>query len=181
MAEYRCVRLGIGREPRVIYNGIIDGRAMALPEKKHPFFLYAGRIEPNKGIEDLIDAYIGYRSHRDSEGKVIKLKIAGAYLRKAFFDSLRQKVVQAGLSDDVAWLGECSGMDELYSEAAATIIPSYCEGFGRIPPEAMASGSLCVMRDAGGLKEQLDNGVSVSGDEIALRFTTVAQLSLIHI
>lgn len=177
LALYRCDRLGISRKARVIYNGIIDDDSIKYDRHKEPYFLYAGRIEPNKGIEDLIDAYISYRQAARHLRQPLLLKIAGTYHQQSFIDRLRLKVEKSGLTDDVIWLGECREMDRLYSKAAATVIPSRCEGFGRIPPEAMAAGSLCVMRDSGGLREQLDNGVHVTGSEIALRFESIPELA----
>lgn len=177
LASYRCDRLGICRKARVIYNGIIDDNSIAYDRHKEPYFLYAGRIEPNKGIEDLIDAYISYRQVAGRSVETLQLKIAGTYHQKSFIERLRLKVIKSGLADDVIWLGECKEMNSLYSKAAATIIPSRCEGFGRIPSEAMAAGSLCVMRDSGGLHEQLDNGVLVTGEEIALRFESIPELT----
>lgn len=177
LASYRCDRYGISRKAIVIYNGIIDDSSISYDPKKEPYFLYAGRIEPNKGIEDLIDAYIRYASGTQSAEKILQLKIAGNYHSQPFFIRLKQKLAFAGLTNEVLWLGERTEMNKLYSKAAATVIPSHFEGFGRIPPEAMAAGSLCVMRNSGGLKEQLDNGIEVSGDEIALRFDSIEELT----
>lgn len=176
LARYRCDRLGYGKTARVIYNGIIDSGSVTYDSNKHPYFLYAGRVEPNKGIEDLIDAYLAYRKESPDGSEGLQLKIAGTWTRAGFYERLRQKISDSGYQDDIIWLGECKDMDSLYSGAAATVIPSWCEGFGRIPPEAMAKGSLCVMRDSGGLREQLDNGVELTGAEIALRFSSVAEL-----
>lgn len=67
LARYRCERYGQGGKARVIYNGIVDSDKMGYDREKQSYFLYAGRIEPNKGIEDLTDAYLAYR--KDSEGK----------------------------------------------------------------------------------------------------------------
>ena len=177
LASYRCDNLGISRKARVIYNGIIDDSSIAYNPGKDPYFLYAGRVEPAKGTEDLIDAYIQYRQDVADAGRIMKLRVAGSCIDKTFFELLKKKVDVAGYAGDVIWLGECTDMDDLYMKAAATIIPSKSEGFGRVAPEAMSKGSLCVMRDSGGLKEQMDNGVEVSGDEIALRFSTSEELA----
>lgn len=179
LASYRCDNLGISRKARVIYNGIIDDSSIAYNPDKEPYFLYAGRVEPAKGTEDLIDAYIQYRSDVADVGRIMKLRVAGSCIDKSFFEMLKKKVDVAGYAGDVIWLGECTDMDELYAKAAATIIPSKSEGFGRVAPEAMSKGSLCVMRDSGGLKEQMDNGIELTGEEIALRFSNSEQLASI--
>ncbi|MCM1489659.1 MAG: glycosyltransferase family 4 protein [Muribaculum sp.] len=179
LASYRCDSLGISRKAMVIYNGIIEGSSICYNPEKSPYFLYAGRVEPTKGIEDLIDAYIQYRKETIDPREKIGLKVAGTCNNKTFHDMLKRKLSAAGYADDIEWLGECTDMNNLYSKAAATVIPSKFEGFGRIAPEAMANGSLCVMRNTGGLKEQMDNGVDATGGEIALRFDTIEELALL--
>jgi len=44
-------------------------------------------------------------------------------------------------------------------------------------PEAMFNRCLVIAHDTAGSKEQLDNGVQLTGREIALRFRTVDQLA----
>ena len=61
--------------------------------------------------------------------------------------------------------------------AIAIIIPSRNEGFGRCMPEAMFNGCLAIGRNTGGTREQLDNGLALTGNEIALRYDTDEQLS----
>lgn len=181
LASYRCDGLGVGKKAHVIYNGVIDDIEIGKYDEKEPYFLYAGRIEPNKGIGDLIDAYIAYRKkyHKEIGGQYLRLKIAGECIKvyRSYLIKLKQRLQSFGYGEDVDWLGRSMDMQELYSKAAATIIPSRFEGFGRVPPEAMAMGSLCVMRNSEGLKEQLDNGVKITGDEIALRFSTKEELT----
>lgn len=177
LARYRCDRHAISRKATVVYNGIIDETSFACDSDKLPYFLYAGRIESNKGIEDLIDAYTGYRNTSGAGGKCLKLKVAGRAPYPAYFKRLDKKIQESGYAADIEWLGQCGNMDALYRKAAATIIPSYLEGFGRIAPEAMSKGSLCVMRKTGGLLEQLDNGVETTGGDIALGFESNSELS----
>lgn len=179
LLSYRCERYGQGGKARVIYNGIVDRAPKDADCEKLPYFLYAGRVEPNKGIEDLIDAYISYRKEQGHSAKAMQLKIAGTCSNEAFSRRLHEKADRSGYGGDVVWLGECMDMESLYSRSAATIVPSLFEGFGRVPPEAMAQGSLCVMRDTGGLKEQMDNGLEITGSEIALRFSSVGELQSI--
>lgn len=68
-------------------------------------------------------------------------------------------------------------INNLAYEAAVTVVPSHFEGLGRILPEAMANGSLCIARNTTGSKEQLDNGISLVGREIGLRFDSVSELT----
>lgn len=56
------------------------------------------------------------------------------------------------------------------SKALALFVPSFFEGFGFITVEAMFCGCLVVGRNTGGTKEQFDHGLTLEGDEIAIRF-----------
>ncbi|MBR3918769.1 MAG: glycosyltransferase, partial [Clostridia bacterium] len=51
------------------------------------------------------------------------------------------------------------------------------EGFGLITAEAMFNKCLVVGNNNTGTKEQFDNGVEITGQEIGLRFNTSEELS----
>ena len=71
------------------------------------------------------------------------------------FPHLRGRVLAAGFSDQELALA--------YRQALAVVIPSRIEGFGLPAIEVMASGGLCLVADARGLRE--------AGAEAALRFS----------
>lgn len=165
---------------RVIYNGVVGDRVSGYISHKEPFFLYAGRIRTAKGVNDLISAYISYASAALSSGKTfLGLKLAGAYDADRFYNEMKTRIREASLTQYVEWLGEIEDISSFFSIAAATVIPSRSEGFGRVMPEAMAAGSLCVVRDEGGLAEQLENGRQECGRDIAYGFHTIEELTAI--
>lgn len=170
---------GLSDNPRakVIYNGIIPSKSIRYNPEKSPFFLYAGRIDKTKGIAELIDAYIEYS--RISK-YILDLKIAGDYSKeyqKILKDKLQEKINISGIRDNVKWLGERNDINDLMFKTTATIIPSYFEGFGRVMPEAIGNGSLVIARNTAGSKEQFDNGLNQTDNEIGLRFNTVVELA----
>lgn len=163
---------------RVIYNGVVSATCIEYNSDKSPWFLYAGRIREAKGVADLLDAYVSYASAVKDRGDVpLGLKLAGACDDAAFFSSMRKRVSAANLDGLVEWLGERNDMETLFSRAAATVIPSKSEGFGRVMPEAMAAGSLCVARKEGGLAEQLENGMRECGRDIAFGYLSTEELA----
>lgn len=164
---------------RVIYNGIVDTDDITYDADKEGYFLYGGRIDVAKGVQDLIDAYIMYARKSLDEKKIpMRLKLAGSSrFREDFQQSLKEKIQQAGVETFIDWLGEVSNFTEFAQKAAATVIPSLFEGFGRVMPEAMCAGSLCIARPTGGTLEQLDNGMDTVGKPIAMTFSTVNDLS----
>lgn len=134
------------------------------------YLFFAGRLEYNKGIEELIDAYA-------ASARALPLWIAGAPLTDSYLEMLKSKVHRYGMGEKVAFLGQRNDVQQLMAGARATIVPSYSEGFGRILPEAMFMRCLTIGRNTTGTKEQYDNGLLLTGDEIGLRFETTEQLT----
>ena len=80
------------------------------------------------------------------------------------------------ISKYIKLLGIRKDILEFYSHAKAFIVPSLSEGFGFITAEAMFSGCLVIGNNTAGTKEQFDNGKEITGEEIALRYSTQEQL-----
>lgn len=173
-----CITKGVKKHHRlsnnsaVIYDCIIEeGNRIQLPTtggKNYLFF--AGRLEYNKGIEELIDAYANSK-------KLLPLWVAGAALDISYLEMLKQKTKEYGIEDKIKFLGAQTDILKLMADARATIVPSYNEGFGRIMPEAMFANCLVVGRNTTGTKEQFDNGLELTGKEIGLRFNTTEELT----
>ena len=162
---------------RVIYNGIIEKKdSDKLPDKDFDkrFFLYAGRIEEAKGVLDLIEAYLEYSKDNNSP---LPLYLAGEINDKSYYNKILTKLHNNNLSKSVTFLGQVDNLDELMSKAWAIVIPSLNEGFGRCMAEAMSNGCLVVGRNTGGTKEQFDNGLKLTGEEIGFRFENVDELA----
>lgn len=165
---------------KVVYNGTVSETAGEYSSSKKSYFLYAGRIREAKGVGDLIAAYVAYGAAELTKGrKPLSLKLAGAYETGRFLSEIKKRIHEAGLDVFVEWLGEIEDVGPYYSETAAIIIPSRAEGFGRVMPEAMAAGSLCIARDEGGLAEQLENGRRECGEDIAFGYNSVEELTKI--
>lgn len=168
---------GLSSHPasKVIYNGIIaDMPQLPSDTKPRSFLLYAGRIDKTKGLKELIEAYAIYKARVDVP---LPLKVAGEELDKLYADGIRNYIHSNGLSANVEFLGKVKDMATLYTEAKAVVIPSYFEGFGRCMPEAMSYGCIAIGRNTGGTKEQLDNGMTLTGHEIGFRFSTTQEMA----
>lgn len=162
---------------RVIYNPVADESLFGYETPKESYFFYAGRIEAQKGVEELIDAYIEYRRRYNSK---TALKLAGLFSarhQQPFKARLDSKIRQAGLSDSVEWLGKIDNVSDYMSKAVATVIPSPYEAFGRVMPEALSNGSLVIGRDTAGTHEQFENGLRITGGEIGIRYRDTKSLA----
>lgn len=158
---------------RVIYDGVLSKNQSALIVPKQPYFLFAGRLEQGKGIEDLLEAYAIYVKQTDHP---VPLWIAGDTQDADYKKKLERMVSSIDGTSSIAFLGMREDILSLMQHTMALIVPSKAEGFGFITAEGMFSGALVIGRNTGGTKEQLDNGLTISGQEIGLRYNTQNEL-----
>ena len=134
----------------VIYNGINDDFFLKKKKSsplKNPYLLYTGNIKPHKNISALIEAFrIVSPVYKD-----LKLVLAGAGEKLPDFlihDDIKESLIITGYlsrSDLINYLDNC----EIF------IFPSFYEGFGFPPLEAMARGKSVISSPDGSLKEVL--------------------------
>ena len=150
-------------EYRIIPNGVdLDAFAGAEPFEQLRDgtlnILFVGRFEERKGLIHLLKAYHRLRKrHVDA-----RLLVVGGGPKEREY---RRFVGLRGIRD-VEWLGRVSDerLVELYGAADALLFPSFWEGYGWPPLEAMACGTPVIASDAGALPEvvaHLDTGVIV--------------------
>lgn len=158
---------------RVIYDGVHPKKSIAFSNEKGKYFLFVGRIEEGKGIMDILVAFSKFVEKR----KDYKLLAAGIPLSATFFNEIKAYIEVNGLTGFVDFLGIRNDVDSLMQKASAVIMASRFEGFGLVTAEAMFNGCLVIGHDTGGTKEQFDNGMKMSGEEIGLRYGSVEDLS----
>jgi glycosyltransferase involved in cell wall biosynthesis len=137
-----------------LYRPVDDEQALArirdqyrLPEQ---YALFVGTIEPRKNLPTLIRAYHGlvekYKSSAD-------LAIVGR--RGWLYDDVYNLVEQLGIEDRVHFLGRVPTEDllYLYNASSMLVLPSYYEGFGLPPLEAMACGVPVIVSDTSVMPE----------------------------
>lgn len=159
----------------VIYNGIQPSIKEIPAIHKENFLLYAGRVDPAKGVYELLLAYNTYYNDI-GERQALHLYIVGDLSHESYKNRINNYIARQHLESHVHIMGPRKDIISLMQKAKAIIIPSLNEGFGRCMPEAMFNGCLAIGRDTGGTKEQMDNGLEYTGKDIALRFKTMEQL-----
>lgn len=158
----------------VVYDGIKPATQQMPCVGKKPYLLYAGRIEPAKGLMELLQAYALYRQ---ASKEALPLHIAGSIHDAGYWQQAQQYIEEQQMQAQVKYLGLIPNIEQLMMEAQAIVIPSRFEGFGLCMPEAMFCGCLAIGRNTGGTKEQLDNGKQLQGSDIALRYDTIEELA----
>ncbi|SIS07091.1 glycosyltransferase family 4 protein [Williamsia sterculiae] len=142
----------------VIHNGIDTTAWPYRPrrERSGPAqLLYAGRLEYEKGIQDLLAALP--RIRRSHPGTT--LVIAGDGTQETWLRELvrRHRVTRAVTFDGRV---DHARLESLLADSAAIVLPSRYEPFGIVALEAAASGTPLVTSTAGGLGEAVTDGVT---------------------
>lgn len=115
------------------------------------YILYVGGFSPRKNILGLINAYSIYADQNPQSN--IKLLIVG-YKGKSY-SIYKRRVEQLNLSDKVVFTGyiPVEHMPLFYNCAEALVYPSFYEGFGLPPLEAMSCGIPIIASNATSIPE----------------------------
>lgn len=159
----------------VIYEGIEPiyhpvERDNSLP---YPYLLFCGTLEPRKNISTLLDAF----SLIKDKIKEYKLVIVGK--KGWLYQEIFEKVKKLKLEDRVIFKGylQTQQLPSVYSNASLFIYPSFYEGFGFPPLEAMACGVPVITSNTSSLPEVCgDAGIMINPEnpfEIAQKIIEV--------
>jgi glycosyltransferase involved in cell wall biosynthesis len=136
---------------RVRHNYGIDGQ----------YILSVGSIQPRKNLARLVGAYASLRD-KHTETKFPKLVLVGKHAW--LYDETLRALEQARVADSVILTGYVpeSDLPALYSGAICFVYPSYFEGFGLPPLEAMKCGAPVIVGNQTSLPEVVgDAGLTV--------------------
>ncbi|MEW6615445.1 MAG: glycosyltransferase [Thermodesulfobacteriota bacterium] len=132
------------------------------------FILFVGRIDPIKGLDNLIRAMSILTKDDRTNGNDLRLLVIGGTLSdegnegKSELKNLMKLTSELNLEDRIEFLGT-KRQDLLpyyYSSAEVCVLPSRYESFGIVALEAMACGTPVIASEVGGLSY-------VMGDERA--------------
>ncbi|HEU4784868.1 MAG TPA: glycosyltransferase [Ktedonobacterales bacterium] len=159
---------------QVIYNGVdvaaIPFRAEPSPE---PSLLFAGRISPEKGVEDALAI---------AEQSGLPLVLAGDVYDTRYFEQ-RIAPILARLGERVRYLGNVTreALYQLMGEARAVLcMPHWEEPFGLVACEAQAAGAPVIGYRRGGLAEVVadgETGYLVAPGDVAAAVAAVQRVS----
>lgn len=153
---FRSLRLG--REKRYMNvngSGVNTGRFPVTPLPKERVFGFLGRINPEKGVDELLRSFkIVLETYPDA-----KLLLAGESdgIAGTPTEALLEQLCASGSAE---YLGEISDTPAFFRRIRCFVFPSYREGTPRVNLEAMSCGRPVITTDATGCRETVEDGVN---------------------
>lgn len=126
-------------------------RARTVPAPEDRFWLFCGRLVPQKGVDLLLEAL----ASTAADG--MRLVIAGEGPEEGL---LRAASASLGIADRVSFLGRLTHADllALMDNAYALVLPSRYEGLSNAALEALGAGLPVLSTRCGGIDTYLDAG-----------------------
>ena len=122
-----------------------------------PYFITVGRLESKKNIVNLVRAFTLFKQ-RAGAGDPYALVLVG--MPGFGYEEIKKEIVRSTARDLIFELGYVpeSDLPALLNAADALIHPSWYEGFGIPPIQAMACGCPVISSSAGSLPEIIGDG-----------------------
>ena len=129
-------------------------KALGLDHQK--VILFVGRIEPLKGLENLLGAL----THIDSDRPALLMIVGGDEHSQAQVQLLQRMARDLHIEDRVSFVGSVAQtrLPLYYSAADVCAIPSYYESFGMVALESLACGTPVVASNVGGISHMVSDG-----------------------
>jgi glycosyltransferase involved in cell wall biosynthesis len=117
---------------------VIPGTVRRVRDGDRLRLLFLGRLDPKKGIENLLDACAIVRQGKEV---AFQLTVAGDG-DKEYVRSLHRRIGDLGLADVVQLIGWVDGgaKASLLERSDLLVLPSHTENFGMVVAEALAHG-----------------------------------------
>ena len=119
-----------------------------------PFILYLGTLEPRKNISSIIQAFNEFKKESKLDYSLV---VAGA--KGWSFQEIFNLALQSSYKKDIFFTGEIREKDRptLYEMASLFVFPSFFEGFGFPPMEALSLGKPVICSASTSLLEIFGN------------------------
>lgn len=113
-------------------------------------FLYLGRIMQEKGIDEILTAFLRLKTEY---GDRVFLDLVGF-----FEDDYKQRITELANEKKLIFHGFCSDPRPFYRAAHCVVLPSYHEGMSNVLLEGAATGRALITSDIPGCREAVREG-----------------------
>lgn len=172
-SKIKVIYSGVGKQFRIMnYESGIKKKIRKKYKLPKKFILYFGTIEPRKNLIGLIKAFELLRKEQS-----IQLVIAGT--KGWLYQDILRTARESKYSRDIVFTGFIEETDKpcLYNLAEIFVYPSFFEGFGFPPLEAMACGKPTIVSCNSSLPEVVGQGALMIDpyniDELAWSMETI--------
>ncbi len=147
------VPCGVNRE--LFKPGDKQAARQKLDMNDDKILLFVGRIDPLKGIEQLLEA-VSYLKDTDS----LRLVIIGGDDDEDAVSWLKEMTEKLDITERVTFHGlvKHHELPIFYNAANVTVVPSYYESFGLVGLESLACGTPVVTTDVGDMSNVIRQG-----------------------
>lgn len=120
---------------------------------------YAGRISPEKGVEEIVKNFIEFSKNNKNQRLIIAGDITADLEHLVEYKKEIKKLVKS--VENIIMIGYQEDLIEFYKEIDFMIIGSYIEGISVAALDALASGVPVISSDVGSMHEviNINNGV----------------------
>lgn len=118
--------------------------------------LFAGRAEPIKGLDILVEAIANLEENSGANLVVV----GGTVGHDSELERIQSMAKRFGIDEDVTFVGSVTQpiLADYYNAADIFVLPSYYESFGLAALEAMACGTPVIASRVGGIPSFLEHG-----------------------
>lgn len=155
----------------VVYNAVLDDFKPLDKHKdsdtffkkykliKKEYILFVGTFEPRKNLPLLLKAYKRY--HKESKNPIPLILVGTGGWRDEYFDDILQDVLKIPIVQRLGFISD-GELKLIYAGAKIFVFPSFYEGFGLPPLEAMASGTAVIASNTSSIPEVVgDAGILI--------------------
>lgn len=173
--KYRFKESIVEKKFSVIYNGVDCDLFSDIYEKsevqaklgmssENLNMLFVGQIKEGKGLSEIIEAA---KKLKDLANKKYKFYILGLESDEGNLESFESKILEYGLIDYFVFKGQQENVNEWLQASDLLLFPSHegVEGMGRVPFEAMATGTPVIASDISGVNESVTDKVGILIEE----------------
>jgi glycosyltransferase involved in cell wall biosynthesis len=163
--QLKTVPLATGRQFRPIAEPhAITEQLSRWGLEKGQYLLSVGTLEPRKNHCLILEAYERLRAQRRLP-RGCKLVFAGS--RGWMYEPILERIDSLGLREEVVIISPADPLEYLYNGALMMIFPSFMEGFGLPPLEAMSCGTPVIASNASSLPEVVgDAGIMIDPHDV---------------